>query len=312
MFDCNRAPEELPEFAAACEAAGADDLWVVEDLGWNGGISAAALALAATTRLRVGIGIAPAPFRSPAVYAMEIATLARVHPGRIVAGIGHGVGDWMRRIGNAPKSPLALLEESIVAIRDLLNGETVDVDGREVQLEGIKLVHPPRVVPPIVTGVVKPRSLELSGRVADGTILVEGLQPPQIAESLGHIRRGGGGDDHEIITFAFLHVEGDAAKAAAIRATALTGQAGFLGVPVDEVFGLIGPASEVPAKVRTLEESGADTIVLRPFGDDHLGQAQAALKALGVLPREVGNAAGGRAVDGGVVAMVIVGVQESG
>lgn len=281
MFDCNRAPEELPEFAAACEAAGADDLWVVEDLGWNGGVSAAALALAATTRLRVGIGIAPAPFRSPAVYAMEIATLARVHPGRIVAGIGHGVGDWMRRIGSAPKSPLALLEESIVAMRDLFNGETVDLDGREVQLEGIRLVHPPRVVPPIVTGVVKPRSLELSGRVADGTILVEGLQPARIADSIAHVRRGGAGDDHEIITFAFLHVEDDPSQVAAIRATALTGQAGFLGVPVDEVFGLIGPASEVPAGVRRLEDGGADTIVLRPFGDDHLGQAVAALTALG-------------------------------
>jgi 5,10-methylenetetrahydromethanopterin reductase len=281
MFDCNRAPEELPEFAAALEAAGADDLWVVEDLGWNGGVSAAALALAATTRLRVGLGIAPAPFRNPAVYAMEIATLARIHPGRIVAGIGHGVGDWMRRIGNAPKSPLSLLEESIVAVRGLLNGETVNVDGREVHLENIKLVHPPEVVPPIVTGVVRPRSLELSGRVADGTILVEGLQPAQIQDAIGHIRRGGASDEHEIISFAFLHVEDDPERATAIRATALTGQAGFLGVPVDEVFALIGPASDVPAGVRTLTDGGADTVVLRPFGDDHLGQAVAALKALG-------------------------------
>ncbi|GIF41998.1 N5,N10-methylene tetrahydromethanopterin reductase [Actinoplanes xinjiangensis] len=281
MFDCNRAPEELPEFAAALEAAGADDLWVVEDLGWNGGVSAAALALAATTRLRVGLGIAPAPFRNPAVYAMEIATLARIHPGRIVAGIGHGVGDWMRRIGNAPKSPLSLLEESIVAIRGLLNGETVNLDGREVHLENIKLVHPPEVVPPIVTGVVRPRSLELSGRVADGTILVEGLQPAQIQDAIGHIRRGGASDEHEIISFAFLHVEDDPERATAIRGTALTGQAGFLGVPVDEVFALIGPASDVPAGVRTLTDGGADTVVLRPFGDDHLGQAVAALKALG-------------------------------
>ncbi|GAA4944155.1 LLM class flavin-dependent oxidoreductase [Actinoplanes utahensis] len=281
MFDCNRAPEELPGFAAALEAAGADDLWVVEDLGWNGGVSAAALALAATSRIRVGLGIAPTPFRSPAVYAMEIATLARIHPGRFVAGIGHGVGDWMRRIGNAPKSPLSLLEESIVAIRGLLSGETVDLDGREVHLEGVKLVHPPAVVPPIVTGVVKQRSLELSGRVADGTILVEGLQPDRIAAAIGHIRRGGGGDNHEIINFTFLHIEDDPAKAAEVRATALAGQAGFLGVPVDEVFGLIGPAADVPAGVRVLTDSGSDTVILRPFGDDHLGQALAALKALG-------------------------------
>jgi len=137
------------------------------------------------------------------------------------------------------------------------------------------------VVPPIVTGVVKQRSLELSGRVADGTILVEGLQPAQIAESIGHLRRGGAGAGHEIINFAFLHVSDDPVKAAETCATTLTGQAGFLGVPVDEVFALIGPASDVPGKVGILADSGSDTVVLRPFGDDHLGQALAALTALG-------------------------------
>ncbi|MDI6100643.1 LLM class flavin-dependent oxidoreductase [Actinoplanes sp. NEAU-A12] len=281
MFDCNRAPEELPEFAAAVDAAGADDLWVVEDLGWNGGVSAAALALAATTRLRVGIGIAPAPFRNPALFAMEIATLARVHPGRLVCGIGHGVGDWVRQAGAAVKSPLALLEETVVAVRGLLKGETVTIDGREVHLDGVRLVHPPAVVPPIVTGVVRPRSLELSGRVADGTILVEGLHPPQLAEAIAHLRRGGATEDHEVINFAFLHVEDDPAAAARTRATALAGQAGFLGVTPDEVFALVGPAADIPGKVRILTDAGAGTVVLRPFGEDHLGEVLAALKALG-------------------------------
>jgi 5,10-methylenetetrahydromethanopterin reductase len=281
MFDCNRAPEELPAFAAALDEAGADDLWVVEDLGWNGGVSAAALALAATSRLRVGIGIAPAPFRNPALFAMEIATLARVHPGRVVAGIGHGVGDWVRQVGAAPKSPLSLLEETVVAVRGLLNGETVTLDGREVHLDGVRLVHPPEVVPPIVTGVVRQRSLELSGRVADGTILVEGLQPAQLAESIAHVRRGGATDEHEVINFAFLHVEDDPVAAARARAASLAGQAGFLGVTVDEVFALVGPAAEIPGKVRDLTGGGVATVVLRPFGDDHLGQALTALKALG-------------------------------
>ncbi|MDR6323947.1 alkanesulfonate monooxygenase SsuD/methylene tetrahydromethanopterin reductase-like flavin-dependent oxidoreductase (luciferase family) [Actinoplanes couchii] len=281
MFDCNRAPEELPGFAAALDEAGADDLWVVEDLGWNGGVSAAALALAATSRLRVGIGIAPAPLRNPSLLAMEIATLARIHPGRIVAGIGHGVPAWMKQIGAYPKSPLSLLEENVVAVRGLLNGETVTLDGREVHLDGVKLVHPPAVVPPVVTGVVKPKGLELSGRVADGTIIVEGLSPERITEAIATIRSGGAGDDHEIINFTFLHVEDDPSKIAKIRETALTGQAGFLGVPVEEVFGLIGPAADVPAKVQALADVGSSTVVLRPFGDDHLGQALAALKALG-------------------------------
>lgn len=281
MFDRDISPEELPGFAAALDSAGADDLWVVEDLGWNGGVSAAAIALAASSRLRVGIGIAPAPLRSPALYAMEIATLARVYPGRVVAGLGHGVPDWMRQVGAAPKSPLTLLEETVTAVRRLLRGETVTVDGREVHLDGIRLVHPPEVVPPVVTGVVRPRSLELSGRAADGTILVEGLSPAQITEAIGHLRRGGATDEHEVIGFTFLHIDDDAERALRTTREALLSQAGFLGVPVEDVFALIGTAADIPAKVHTLARTGVDTVVLRPIGPDPLDQVRAALAALG-------------------------------
>jgi 5,10-methylenetetrahydromethanopterin reductase len=52
MYDRDWPPEGLPAFAREVEALGVDDLWVVEDLGWNGGVSAAA-ALAATQQLRV-------------------------------------------------------------------------------------------------------------------------------------------------------------------------------------------------------------------------------------------------------------------
>ena len=281
MFDRDISPEELPGFARALDDAGADDLWVVEDLGWNGGVSAAAIALAASSRLRVGIGIAPAPLRSPAVYAMEIATLARVHPGRVVAGLGHGVPDWMRQVGVAPKSALAMLEETVTAVRGLLRGETVTLDGREVHIHGVRLVHPPSVVPPVVTGVVRPRSLELSGRSADGTILVEGLSPAQLTESIGHIRRGGATEEHEVIGFAFLHIDDDPERAARTSREALAIQSGFLGVPVEEVFALVGSAADIPAKVRTLTDTGVDTVVLRPIGPDPLGQVRAALTALG-------------------------------
>lgn len=92
MYDRDWAPEGLPGFARQAEALGVDDLWVVEDLGWNGGVSAAAVALGATERLRVGIGITPAPLRSPALLAMELATLARVFPGGSWPGSSTGYG----------------------------------------------------------------------------------------------------------------------------------------------------------------------------------------------------------------------------
>ncbi len=176
MYDRDLPPEGLVAFAGELDGV-VDDLWVVEDLGWTGAISSAATALAATSRLRVGIGITPAPLRNPALLAMELANLARLHPGRLAAGIGHGVQDWMRQVGAAVSSPLALLEETITSVRALLRGETVSLDGRHVRLDGIRLVHPPAEPPPVLAGVMSPRSLALSGRVAQGTIIPEGFDP---------------------------------------------------------------------------------------------------------------------------------------
>ncbi|MEV4342975.1 LLM class flavin-dependent oxidoreductase [Actinoplanes sp. NPDC049596] len=278
MFDRDRQPEELTGFAADLERLGADDLWVIEDLGWTGSISSAALALAATSRLRVGIGIAPVALRNPALLAMELGNLARVHEGRLVAGVGHGVPDWMRKVGADRDRKLALLEETIVGVRGLLAGETVTQHGREVTLDGIALVHPPRVVPPIVTGVVKPKSLELSGRSADGTILAEGAGPAEIAAALTHINRGretGDRPAHELIVFTYLRTDTFEVTRDMVEA-----QAAWLGVDPSEVFSLIGPPEEIPAKIEALHRAGADTVVLRPLGPDPLTQVRTALEAL--------------------------------
>ena len=284
MFDRDRPPEELPAFAASVEDAGADDLWVVEDLGWSGSISAAALALAATTRLRVGIGIAPVPLRNPALLAMELATLARVHPGRLVAGVGHGVPEWMRKVGAEPSAKLALLEETVETVRALLAGGDVSARGRAVTVDGVALVHPPAQPPPLVTGVVRPRSLELSGRVADGTILAERTGPERVTAALEHIgrwRAAGDRPGHELIVFAFLRADDDPARTAAAAGGMLATQADWLGVAPAELFTVVGPAAGIPDRVAALHAAGADTVVLRPLGDDPMSQVRTALAALG-------------------------------
>ncbi|AGL17381.1 LLM class flavin-dependent oxidoreductase [Actinoplanes sp. N902-109] len=277
MYDRDLPPEDLPAFARTVEECGADDLWVVEDLGWSGSISAAALALAATTGLRVGIGIAPVPLRNPVLLAMEIATLARVHPGRLVAGLGHGIPEWMRKAGAEPARKLAALEETIVAVRALLRGTTVTMTGHEVTIDGVSLVHPPQQQPPLVTGVVGPRSLALSGRHADGTVLPEGFGPARIREAITTIAAPVRAQ-HETIVFTYLHTGPDAATA---TAEAVADQAAWLGVPPSAVYSLIGPPAEAPARVEALFEAGADTVVLRPLGPDPLPHVRAALSALG-------------------------------
>ena len=281
MYDRDWAPEGLPGFARQAEALGVDDLWVVEDLGWNGGVSAAAVALGATERLRVGIGITPAPLRSPALLAMELATLARVFPGRLVAGIGHGVREWMTSVGAAPRSPLALLEETITSVRALLRGERVELEGREVRLEGVQLVHPPTEPPSVVAGVVRARSLELSGRVADGTLIAEGHGPRDLEHTRALTAKGGAGPEHTLTVLAFACVGDDPGEVARTLHPHTEGHGGWLGRPQEDVFTVSGSAQEAAGDIGALSASGADTVVLRIVGAEPLRQLEAVLRALG-------------------------------
>lgn len=274
MFDRDLPPEQLVPFAKTLDETSVDDLWVVEDLGWTGGVSSAATALAVTSRLRVGIGITPAPLRNPMLLAMELANLARLHPGRLAAGIGHGVGAWMEQVGAAVPSPLALLEETITSVRALLRGESVTLDGKSVHLDGVTLVHKPAVPPPVLAGVKGPRSLALSGRVAQGTILPEGVGPDQLP---GVVERIGATEEHELVVFAYLRGTAELDEAAQ---SLLNGQAEFLGVAPEDVAMASGAAEEAAEWVKSLWTAGADTVVLRPVGADPLGQVRTLLAAL--------------------------------
>lgn len=300
LFDRAWNPAGLPAFARAAEAAGADDLWVVEDLGWNGGLTAATAALGATRRLRVGLGIAPAPYRNPALFAMEAATIAAVHPGRFAAGLGHGVAGWVAAVGATPGSTMAMLEESTVAIRALLRGERVTLSGREVRLDGIQLVHPPVVVPPVLIGAVRERTVELAGRVAQGTVIAEGHGPADLAAARDRLAGVGaygtdgvdgvhgvdgvdGVDDtgaeaspHELVAFSFCQLGpiGDELT------TLLAEQAAWLGRAPEDMFAVNGSPDEAAAQVRALHAAGAATVVLRIFGDDPVDQLAAVVKAL--------------------------------
>lgn len=183
MYRREADPAMLAEEAKRIEALGFDTLWIVEDCFYMGGISQAAIALASTTSLKVGIGINPGVAHNAAILAMEYATLARAFPGRLVGGIGHGVDVWMKQIGENVASPLTAIEETTMAIRRLLRGERITVDGRYVKLDDVQLQPPPAVVPPVLLGVRGPKSLAVAGRVAEGVLLAENASPEFVRQS---------------------------------------------------------------------------------------------------------------------------------
>jgi alkanesulfonate monooxygenase SsuD/methylene tetrahydromethanopterin reductase-like flavin-dependent oxidoreductase (luciferase family) len=217
IFPPSQPPERLGAVAAAAEAAGLAQLWIWEDCFSESGIATATAILAATGSVTVGIGLLPVPLRNVALTAMEIATLARLFPGRLTAGIGHGVQDWMSQVGARVESPMTLLREYTTALYALLHGDRVTTHGRYVHLDGVALDWPPAVVPPLLVGGIRPRTVSLAGELADGVIIPGGMSPGDVRASAGHLRghRGAGRGPADVVVFAGAPADGPAAAVAA-------------------------------------------------------------------------------------------------
>lgn len=106
IFTPYSPPEALRDAALSAEAEGVAELWLWEDCFRESAFAAASAVLAWTQGLRVGIGVAPIPLRNVASTAMEIATIERLFPGRLIPGVGHGVLSWMAQVGARAASPL--------------------------------------------------------------------------------------------------------------------------------------------------------------------------------------------------------------
>lgn len=230
-------PEKLRDVVLAAEDAGLQELWLWEDCFWGGAVPACAAALAWTSRLRVGIGVLPVPPRNVTTTAMDAAMLHRLFPGRVSIGVGHGVQSWMRQIGAAAESPMTLLGEHLTALRGLLRGEKLTVTGRYVRLDQVALEWPPHPpVPAVLSAARGPKTLRLSGEIADGTILDGSPGPGDVRRARALIDEGraaaGRADHHHLVVY--LGVDRLDAESAA----------------------------DVAGKVRALAEADADAVVL--------------------------------------------------
>jgi alkanesulfonate monooxygenase SsuD/methylene tetrahydromethanopterin reductase-like flavin-dependent oxidoreductase (luciferase family) len=113
------------------------------------------------------------PTRPAPMLARTVTSLSALSGGRIVLGMGAG-GLWDRIAAMgvprlSPSAAVDLFEEAIVLVRKLSGGSApVTFHGRHYQVEGIEPA--PVAAPPVWTGSVGPRSLAVTGRVADGWI----------------------------------------------------------------------------------------------------------------------------------------------
>jgi alkanesulfonate monooxygenase SsuD/methylene tetrahydromethanopterin reductase-like flavin-dependent oxidoreductase (luciferase family) len=257
LFRPQLPPERLRDFVTSAEAAGLDDLWMWEDCFLEGGLTTAAAALAWSSSLRIGLGLMPVPLRNPALAAMEVATLARLFPGRFVPAVGHGVLPWMEQVGARAASPMTLLREWVTATRSLLRGDAVTVSGQYVRLDDVALDWPPATVPPLLVGARGPKTLALAGELADGLVLDAGISVHGVRQAVG---RAAARRPHEVVVNVLCG--GGPGSAQQIQAE-LAESAEPLSTRA-----AVGSAEEVAGTVRSFAAAGATTVVLQPTADD--------------------------------------------
>ena len=183
LFPTEPLPKMM-QLAKVTEELGYSHIWVGDShLIWREAyVNMAAMALS-TTRVKLGTGVTNPLTRHPSVVASAYATLEEYAPGRTIVGIGLGDSS-VETMGMKP-AKLSYFEKTMAQMRQLL-------DGREVQLETgkIHLLHPCKAKVPIYIAASGPKMLELSGRIADGIIVLVGVADEYIAHARERIAAG--------------------------------------------------------------------------------------------------------------------------
>ncbi len=171
------------EYVALAERVGFDIGWIGEtQLVTPDVYATVALCANATSSIQIGPGVTNTVTRDPTVTAGAVLALEEFAPGRCLLGLGVG-GSAVGSIGLGGERP-AEFRRKLLLIRQLLGGETVQVNGVEVR---------PKIVSrrvPIYVASSSPSILEIAGELADGVIMNVGVTPELVREALGHVERG--------------------------------------------------------------------------------------------------------------------------
>ncbi len=159
------SPAEAVELGALVEDVGFDRLGISCVALWPDTYQLQALIAARTNRIAIGSMVTNPYTRHAAVHASALATLQELSGGRAFFGLGVGAG--LEELGIDYPAPVQTLRETIVAVRGLLAGEAVELDGRVVTLAGSRLIRAPEQRVPIAIGTRSEQVMTLAGEVAD-------------------------------------------------------------------------------------------------------------------------------------------------
>lgn len=167
--------DELVQYTIDADRMGVDYVWSAEAWGMDAIVPLAYMA-AVTKNIKLGTGIVQISSRVPSMIAMTAQSLATVSNDRFVLGLGVSGPQVVEGLHGASfAKPLGRLRECVEVLRKGLSGERLQYEGEHYLLprpggEGkpIKLSQPPRPNLPIYLATLGPKSMEMTGELANG------------------------------------------------------------------------------------------------------------------------------------------------
>ena len=203
---------EVAGFISACEEAGFDGVGILDSqmLERDVFVSMAAAAQA-TSKIRIASAVLNPVTRHLSVIGSAVKTVAELAPGRTEFWIGRGFSSV--QTVDVPPATVRQMRRCVLTLKSLLSGETVDFGGVTSRMR-----HGGGEIPKIVIAAHGPRTIEVAGEVADGVLLMVGIDPRQVALARRHLeegarRAGRNPDDLEIILCATTVIMDDQREA---------------------------------------------------------------------------------------------------
>jgi 5,10-methylenetetrahydromethanopterin reductase len=176
--------QKMIHLAKVSEEVGFSHIWVGDShLIWREAYINMTAMMLNTSKVKFGTGVTNPLTRHPSVVASGYATLEEYAPGRMIVGIGLGDSS-VETMGMKP-STLANFESSLAQMRALFAGKEAELPSGKIHL-----LHPCKNKVPIYVAASGPKMLELSGRIADGIIVLVGVADEYIAHAKEKIAAG--------------------------------------------------------------------------------------------------------------------------
>ncbi len=260
--------EDLARVARRAEASGYASLWVSDHIvvPAAGGtipaieimepIATLAYVAAATSSIRLASSVIVVPYRNAIHLAKELATLDRLAPGRIAAGVASG---WLeaefRALGASFKDRGRYTDEAIRLMRACWASDTPEFAGEFFKLSGMRFgPRPAAGAIPIWVGGISRRAVRRAVELGDGWHGTR-MKPAQVAERLRWLCEIADQRRRDLTGFTLSH-------------RVYVGFAGRWTETGGYVEGILAPPEELAAYLNQFAEIGIEEILITPIGAD--------------------------------------------